>query len=262
MTGFRYPITAIAVVGLGALVALAVGVSLYLGLSSAAENTRRLVAQRSGTLVNDLDRRITSQLQTVVQRSRWAVEQIESGDVTMEDSQALNTVMRFMLGTTPHLAEVAITDPRALSRRWTRTSAQPTVEELVRSPEITAWLDARASEIGPRWRAPSWSASLGATVLRLDMPIRIDGTFAGVLSQAVTISDLSQHIASVGADPGVVPFILYGRRPGPGPSTADLPGARTSPIATMPSSTSTRSGMRCSNASGLPAIASCPCSAA
>ena len=55
----RFPITAITVVGLGALVALAVGVSLYLGLSSATENTRRLMAQRSETLVNGLEQRIS-----------------------------------------------------------------------------------------------------------------------------------------------------------------------------------------------------------
>ena len=208
---FRYPITAIAVVGLGALVALAVGVSLYLGLSSAAENTRRLIAQRSETLVSDLDRRITSQLQLVVRQARWAVEQIERGNVKMEDSQALNTFMRFVLGATPHLAEIAITDPRARSRRWTGTSAQPLVEEWSDPPDVTAWLEARASQTGPRWRAPLWSATLGTTVLHLDTPIRIDGKFAGVFSHAVTISDLSRHIASVGAETGVIPFILYGR---------------------------------------------------
>ena len=208
---FRYPITAIAVVGLGALVALSVGVSLYLGLSSAAENTRRLIAQRSETLVSDLDRRITSQLQPVVRQARWAVEQIERGNVKMEDSQALNTFMRFVLGATPHLAEIAITDPRARSRRWTGTSAQPLVEEWSDRPDVTAWLEARASQTGPRWRAPLWSATLGTTVLHLDTPIRIDGKFAGVFSQAVIISDLSQHIASVGAETGVIPFILYGR---------------------------------------------------
>ena len=209
---FRYPITAIAVVGLGALVALSVGVSLYLGLSSAAENTRRLIAQRSETLVSDLDRRITSQLKPVVRQARWAVEQIERGNVKMEDSQALNTFMRFVLGATPHLAEIAITDPRARSRRWTGTSAQPLVEEEEWSerPDVTAWLEARASRTGPRWRAPLWSATLGTTVLHLDTPIRIDGKFAGVFSQAVTISDLSRHIALVGAETGVIPFILYG----------------------------------------------------
>ena len=208
---FRYPITAIAVVGLGALVALAVGVSLYLGLSSAAENTRRLIAQRSETLVSDLDRRITSQLQLVVRQARWAVEQIERGNVKMEDSQALNTFMRFVLGATPHLAEIAITDPRARSRRWTGTSAQPLVEEWSDPPDVTAWLEARASQTRPRWRAPLWSATLGTTVLHLDTPIRIDGKFAGVFSHAVTISDLSLHIASVGAETGLIPFILYGR---------------------------------------------------
>ena len=65
----RFPITAITVVGLGALVALAVGVSLYLGLSSATENTRRLMAQRSETLVNGLEQRISSQLQPVVRQA-------------------------------------------------------------------------------------------------------------------------------------------------------------------------------------------------
>ena len=208
---FRYPITAIAVVGHGALVALAVGLSLYLGLSSAAENTRRLMAQRSETLVNDLDRRITSQLQPVVRQARWAVAQIERGSVKMEDSQALNTFMRFVLGATPHLAEIAITDPRARSRRWTGTSAQPLVKEWSERPDVTAWLEALASLSGPRWRAPLWSATLGTTVLHLDTPIRIDGKFTGVFSQAVTISDLSRHIASLRAETGVIPFILYGR---------------------------------------------------
>lgn len=141
---FRYPITAIAVVGLGALVALAVGVSLYLGLSSAAENTRRLIAQRSETLVNDLDRRITSQLQTVVQRSRWAVEQIQSGDVKMEDSQALNT---FMLG------------------RWIRELArfsQPMADTVTVHVEVNAFdlhkvtnpeVYGAGYQRGPLWRA-------------------------------------------------------------------------------------------------------------
>ena len=91
---FRFPITVIAVVGLGALVALAVGVSLYLGLSSATENTRRLMALRSETLVEALERRIESQLQPVVHQARWVVDQIERGNVKLDDTQALDTFIR------------------------------------------------------------------------------------------------------------------------------------------------------------------------
>ena len=207
---FRFPITAIAVVGLGALVALAVGVSLYLGLSSATENTRRLMAQRSETLVNDLERRIASQLQPVWREAQWAVEQIERGNVKLDDLQALNTFILGALGAMPQVEGIAITDPRALNRRWTVSSAQPLVEDWSGRPGVIAWLEAGASQTGSRWQAPFWTATLGTTILLLDTPIRIDGKFAGLFSQAVTISDLSLHIASVGAETGVIPFILYG----------------------------------------------------
>ena len=206
----RVPITAIAVVGLGALVALAVGVSLYLGLSSATENTRRLMAQRSETLVNGLERRIATQLQPVVRQAQWAVEQIERGTVKLDDRQALDMFILGALGAMPQVEGIAITDPRALNRRWRRSSAQPLVEDWSHRPNVLAWLEAGASQTGSRWQAPFWTHTLGTTILLLDTPIRIDGKFAGLFSQAVTIADLSLHIASVGAETGVIPFILYG----------------------------------------------------
>ena len=207
----RLPITTITVVGLGTLVALAVGVSLYLGLSSATENTRRLMAQRSETLVDGLEQRIASQLRPVMRQARWAVEQIERGNVKLEDTRALNQFVLGALGTVPQVAGIAITDPRALSRRWSGSSVQPLVEDWSDRPEIAAWLEAGASLTGPRWQAPFWTPTLGTTILLLDTPIRAGGKFAGLFSQAVTISDLSRHIALVGTETGVIPFILHGR---------------------------------------------------
>ena len=207
----QLPITAITVVGLGALVALAVGVSLYLGLSSATENTRRLMAQRSEWLVDDLEQRIASQLQPVMRQARWAAEQIERGNVDLEDSPTLNTFILGALGAVPQVEGIAITDPHALSRRWSGASVEPLVEDWSDRPETAAWLEAGASLTGPRWQAPFWTPTLGTTILLLDTPIRLGGKFAGLFSQAVTISDLSQHIASVGAETGVIPFILHGR---------------------------------------------------
>ena len=206
---FRFPITTLTVLGLGALVALAVGVSLYLGLSSAMENTRRLMAQRSETLVNDLDRRITSQLQPVVQQAMWTVEQFESGKVRLDDTRALNTFILGALGAMPQVEGIAITNPHALSRRWRKSSPQPLVEDWSDRPGVVAWLEAGASRTVSKWQAPFWTSTLGTTILLLDTPIRIDGKFAGLFSQAVTISDLSRHIASVRTETGVIPFVLY-----------------------------------------------------
>ena len=208
---YRFPITAIAVIGLGALVALAVGVSLYLGLSSATENTRRLMANQSETLVTELERRIASQLRPVVRQARWAVDRIERGSVSLEDAQALNAFMLGALGAMPQVTGIGITSPRALSRRWSRESTQPLVEDWSDRAPVAAWLEDGASLAGPRWQAPFWTPALGTSILLLDTPIHIDGEFAGLYSQAVTISDLSRYIASVGSETGVIPFILYGR---------------------------------------------------
>ena len=207
----RLPITAIAVVGLGALVALAVGVSLYLGLSSATENTRRLVAQRSEWLIDDLEQRIAAQLQPVMRQAQWAAEQIGRGHVNIEDAPGLNQFILGALGAVPQVEGIAVTDPEALARRWDGSSVEPLVEDWSDRDGVAAWLEAGASLAGPRWRAPFWTPTLGTTILLLDTPIRIDGKFAGLFSQAVTISDLSQHIASVGTETGVIPFILHGR---------------------------------------------------
>jgi len=207
----RLPITAIAVVGLGALVALAVGVSLYLGLSSATENTRRLMAQRSEWLIDDLEQRIRSQLQPVMRQARWAVEQIGRGHVKIEDARGLNQFMLGALGAVPQVEGIAVTDPEALTRRWDGSSVEPLVEDWSDRAGVAAWLEGGASLAGPRWQAPFWTPTLGTTILLLDTPIRIDGEFEGLFSQAVTISDLSQHIASIGAETGVIPFILHGR---------------------------------------------------
>ena len=207
----RYPITAVTVVGLGALVALAVGVSLYLGLSSATENTRRLMAQRSEALVDGLEQRIASQLQPVMRQARWAVEQIERGNVKLDDTPALNQFILGALGAVPQVEGIAVTDPRALNRRWNGSSVEPLVEDWSGRPEIAAWLEAGASLTGPRWQAPFWTSTLDSTILLLDTPIRVDGKFKGLFSQAVTISGLSRHIATVGSETGVIPFILHGR---------------------------------------------------
>ena len=207
----QVPIAAIAVAGLATLVALAVGVSLFLGLSSATENTRQLIAARSEALVDMLERRIESQLQPVMQQAQWAVEQIELGNVSLDDTQALDTFILGALSTTPQVAGIGIVDRHGRIRRWGRFPAPPVVEDWSNKPETIEWLDAGKTQTGSRWRPPFWTHTLGTTVVLHDAPIRIDGEFAGMFAQVVTISDLSLRLASTSTETGVTPFILYDR---------------------------------------------------
>ena len=206
---YRFPITAIAVAGSGTLIALAVGVSLYLGLSTATEDTRRLMSTRSEALVNALERRIESQLQPVVQQARWVVDRIERGNVRLDDPRALDTFILGALSATPRITGMAIVDARAQARRWGRSSVHPILEDWSDRPEVVEWLEGGASQQGPSWQAPFWTPVLETTIVLHNTPFRIDGEFAGMFTQAVTVSDLSRYLASMRTRTGIIPFILY-----------------------------------------------------
>ena len=208
---YRFPITAIAVVGLGALVATAVGVSLFLGFASSTDNTRRLMALQSETLVDGIEQRLESQLQPVDYRARWMVDQIERGNVKLDDPAALDTFMLGALSAAQRVSGLGIVDPQAQVRGWERPSNQPLVEDWSGTPQVIEWLKDGATRTGPSWQAPSWTPVLEETTVRHDMPIRIDGEFAGMFSQAVSVSDLSRYLAAVGTETGIIPFILYDR---------------------------------------------------
>ena len=208
---YRFPITAIAVAGSGALIALAVGVSLYLGLSSATENTRRLMSARSQALVDALERRIEAQLQPVEQQARWVVDQIERGNVRLDDPRALDTFILGALSATPHTTGMAVVDARARVRRWERLSTRPIVEDWSHRPDVVEWLASGASQQAPSWQAPFWTPVLETTIVLHNVPFRIDGEFAGMFTQAVSVSDLSRYLASVRTQTGIIPFILYDR---------------------------------------------------
>ena len=206
---YRVPITAIAVAGLGALVALAVGVSLFLGLSSATENTRRLMALQSEMLVDAIDQRLEAELQPVVRQALWMVEQIEKGHVGLDDAPALDAFMLAALGATPRVTAIGIVDPQAQVLGWERASRQRIREDWSGQPDAASWLEDVAARTGAFWQPPIWTPVLEETVVHHDVPIRIDGEFAGIFSQAVSVSDLSRHLASLGAETGIIPFILY-----------------------------------------------------
>ena len=205
----RVPISVIAVIGLGTLVAVTVGVSLYLGLASATDNTRRLMARGSEMLVDALERRLESQLQPIAYQARWMVSQIEHGNVKLDDTAALDTFMLGALSATQRISGLGIVDPAAQARGWERPSNRPLIEDWSDRPQVIEWLNEGASRTAPSWQAPSWTPVLEETIVRHDMPIRIDGAFAGMLSQAVSVSDISRYLASVGARTGNIPFILY-----------------------------------------------------
>ena len=205
----RVSIATVAVLGIGALVGSTVALALYLGLSSAADNTRSLLNEQVDDFIDTVALRISDRLEPVLAQADWIAERVESGTVDLGDTESLDTFIVGALSATPQVAGIAIVYPDGHSRRWGREGLEITEEDWSLRPGIMEWLAFGKTATAPAWRQPFWTYTLQAYVLLHDVALRRDGHFLGMFGQVVPISDLSATLVDLTKGTEFVPFVLY-----------------------------------------------------
>ena len=206
---FRIPIAAITVVSTSVLLAISVGIVLYLGFNQATSNTQRLWADQAEAIIGSIEQSLELQLNPIRAQAHWVAEDIK-------DLSRLSDYDDYMLGTLaaiPQVAGIALVTTEGQSRRWHRNSRQVIDEDWSNRKEIMQWLDQVKSGSTSAWRTPIWvEQPVGSTTLLHDIPIYSDDReFIGVFAQIVTIAELSSVISHKHAKAGLTPFILYNK---------------------------------------------------
>ena len=116
--------------GVGALIAGAVGVAVWLGFASARQSTQALLTERAQTLIGSMEATIEGRFRPIVEQSDWIRQQVETGALDLSDTDALDAFMRGAFAGTPEVAGIAIVNPDAKSRRWGRTDLDLGLERL------------------------------------------------------------------------------------------------------------------------------------
>ena len=127
----RAPITAVAVFGLGALVALAAGIVLWLGIGSTAETTRVLMQERFDAVLDDLERQLRSRFEPVHQQARWIVSLAADGALDLAEQDRLDAFMFGALAATPQVATLGFFRPDGRGRAWYRGARVAVREDQV-----------------------------------------------------------------------------------------------------------------------------------
>ena len=206
----RIPVTAITVFGTSALLAITVGIVLYLGFGQAAKSTRQLWADKADTLIDAMEQSLEFQLKPIREQAQWVANDIHD----LANPAILDEYIFGVLAATPQVAGVAIVAADGRSRRWHRSSRQVIDEDWSHRPEIIQWLGTVKEQSGPAWRAPIWvEQPVAMTTLLHDIPIRDEaGRFIGVFAQIVPVAELSRFLSVNYAETGVTPFVLYDRQ--------------------------------------------------
>ena len=207
----RVSVTTVAVFGLGALVALAVGAVLWLGLGSAADSTRHLVQERSDRALDFLEQELGSRLEPVTEQARWIAALVADGNLDLEDDDRLEAFMFGALAATPQVAGIGFFRPDGTGRAWYRDARVAVTEDRSADPNLRQWMEAGERATTTAWRDPIWLDTLGKAAVLHDSPLRKDGRFVGMLGQVVLTEELSRDL-TVNAPPYTVPFVLHGDR--------------------------------------------------
>lgn len=222
---YRIPITAITVFGTSALLALSIGLVLYLGLNQAAETTRLLWADQSRTLIDTLQNSLGERLQPVRNQALWVARDVQD----LSDPEALDAYFFGVLAATPQVTGIAIITADGYSRRWLRQQRVAITEDWSQKPWMQDYLEQSRAASAPTWRAPIFEESVDSTTLLHDIPLHdAGGRFIGVFAQIVSVRDLSSYLTSAHTSTGTTPFVLYDRNfvlahPSIGIGNADQP---------------------------------------
>lgn len=206
---YRIPITSITVFATSCLLALSVGIVLYLGFNQAAESTRQLWADKSKTLIDRMEQSLDSHLRPIRDQALWVAGDIKK----VSNLEALDEYMFGVLAATPQVAGIAIVTVDGESRRWHRKRRLAIAEDWSTRPEIVNWLEQLRNDSQPAWRAPIWvSDPVGTASLLHDVRLTNEkGEFIGVFAQVISIQEISDFLSINYAETGITPFVLYDR---------------------------------------------------
>jgi len=203
------PFAHVAVTGLGAFVAIAIGVTLYFSAVTGVRSTQELIAEQAEAYLDALEDRIAGQLAPVSAQAAAIAAALGEGRIDLKRTAELDAFMLGALVSTPQVAGIGIVDAAGRARRWSRDEGARR-EDWSDRADVRDWLAAGASQSDAAWRAPFWTPVTHVPALLHDLPLRREARFIGMLGQVVTVSRLAGELAQFRTERGVTPFILYG----------------------------------------------------
>jgi len=199
-------------IGLGGLVATALGLLLWVTLSAVFKNTTELLNDKSRIFLGSLSAQTRHYLDATLAPTEVVAEAIETGQIDARDEQQLMLMMRTLLGATPQVTAMAffhVDKTRIATFREdgvVRANREPWPD---RQAIRDAMAEAEASG-SPAWGPPINEPFIG-TFVNFRRPVFRDNRFLGMMTAVINIQALSRFFDGLETEIGQNAFILYDR---------------------------------------------------
>ncbi|MDP6345426.1 MAG: adenylate/guanylate cyclase domain-containing protein [Alphaproteobacteria bacterium] len=209
--GLRFDMRTILLFGFGGLMFLSVGVVLLLGLWSTRENTVSLTRKLADAVLDDIEDAISHRLLPAQRAVEHLGRRIETGQIDIGAPYDLQQALAGALAGLPQVGALLFFENPRRGLRVRRTEDGTIVERFNNAAAAAAHSGEARSRPrkGAYWGGVLRPPSAPHTVLNVRRQVRIDGRQVGLLSAAVTISELSTLLTRGGLAIDGEVFVLY-----------------------------------------------------
>lgn len=193
--------------GIGGIVAVALGATVWLGISTAAQNATLLVRERAVGVIDSITDEVLRHMRPAAANSAFTARYYASLDHMPNGQDAAHLATAMALHPQLRYSGFFSVDGNALFYQRDGSHVARTWRD---DPEIVRIVDRMRDRSGIFWRGPVYSIPLKQTVIPAIHPVRRDGVYHGVAGTAVSIQALSSFVQTLEV-PGGHAFILRGR---------------------------------------------------
>ncbi len=235
----KAPLALVLAAAFGGLVVLALAVVLGLSLWVAARNTTELLTEKGTLILQLVTERIRDHLAPTQALVSFVGDQLESGELSLDDRSALGAALRYTLAAAPQIRSSVVISPEGwMLSAFRGEDGRLAVagEEWEDKPHVRSAIFGlmRRGDPRPVWGPPLHIAETASTIVNFARPVYRDGRFVGAVVATIDIDRLAAFLAELGTELNGKVFVLYDRErvlAYPGMAAA---GVRLSPDKPLP----------------------------
>jgi len=206
---FRISIIAVLVFGSAGTTLVAVALVLYLGFSSAIENTQNLLYQSAERTIDSLIKDISNDLDPVYFHAQSLSNRTLSGDLDPRQEDDWQKTIAELPRTLPQVASAAFIGPDLQGVIYLADDETVLRRDFSMLPQATKLFSTIEEDREPRWLRPLWSPIIHKSIVAIAAPLyRID-EFLGIHVAVINLDDFSERLARNLEGTGLTPFVIY-----------------------------------------------------
>lgn len=209
LKNFRLPITAILIFGTAGMTFVAVALALYLGFSSAIENTRTLFYQRAERMIDGLLKDISHQLDPVYRHAARLSTRVLQGEFDPANAAEWKRIVSELPITLPQVTGVAFIDTELQGRIYNANRGSAVARDFSMLPRATRLLAQAKESRKPQWLRPLWSPTISKSIIPVAVPLYQNGSLIGIHVAVIALADLSSRISESMKGSGLTPFVVF-----------------------------------------------------